>query len=74
MLTQFSNYIYSPARIIIMKKLPNSKLEFITSKLANKHYSCSAQCYLEEGEYIVSAKVYWKFWDSHESCLTSYGP
>lgn len=28
---------------------------------------------MDEGDYLISAKVWWKFWDNHEMIVTAYG-
>jgi len=41
-------------------------MKYISSKATSQYQVCSADMeYLEEGEYIISAKVKWKFWDDH---------
>lgn len=73
MKSKYSNYDYSPARIILMKV--GKSWEYIDSFQNSRSYSVSIEVNLEEGaEYIISSKVKWKFWQSHEACLTSYGP
>lgn len=69
---QYSNYEYSQARIIILKKEGN-KMKYIGSKSTSQYQVCTADVDLEAGEYVISAKVVWKFWDSSELTLTSYG-
>ena len=72
MLLKYSNYTYSEARVIVLKREGN-KMRYIGSRSTSQSQVCSADLELEEGEYIISAKVVWKFYDSHELVLTSYG-
>lgn len=48
-------------------------MKYVGSKAASQHQVCSADMELKEGEYIISAKVVWKFWESSEMVVTSYG-
>ena len=70
---QYSNYQYSQARIIIVKKDGN-KMKYVGSKSTSQNQVCTADVQLEAGQYIISAKIEWKFWDSSELTVTSYGP
>ena len=40
-------------------------MKYIGSRSTSQYQVCSADLELEEGEYIISAKVVWKFWDYH---------
>jgi hypothetical protein len=49
-------------------------MRYIGAKSTSTAQACSLDIEkLEEGEYFISAKVWWKFWDSHEFVVTSYG-
>ncbi len=73
MKAKYSNFKHSPARIIVMKT--GYTWEYIDSYQDNEAYSTSVEVDLEEGgEYIISAKFSWVFWEKHEGCLTAYGP
>lgn len=56
-----------------MKK-QKEELRYIAARATNKSLSCNVEVELEEGVYIISAKVFWKFWPDHDFVLTSYGP
>lgn len=47
---------------------------YVGSKSTSQYQVCSVDLDIEPGQYIISAKVVWKFWDDHEYVLTSYGP
>lgn len=69
---KYSNYEYSQARLIILKRQGN-EMKYIGSRSSSQYQVCSVDVELDEGEYIISAKVVWKFWEDHEFVLTSYG-
>lgn len=72
-LNKYANYEYSPARIIILKK-EGKTLHYISSKTTQQSQACSIDMErLEVGDYLISCKVEWKFWDNHEMIVTSYG-
>jgi hypothetical protein len=72
-LNKYSNYECSQARIIVLKR-EGKNLKFIGSKSTQQSQVCSIDLEnLEEGEYLISSKVWWKFWDNHEMIVTVYG-
>lgn len=48
-------------------------MRYVGSRSTSQYQVCSCDLELEEGEYIISAKIKWKFWNDHEFVLTSYG-
>lgn len=48
-------------------------MKYVGSRSTSQSQVCSVDLELTEGEYIISAKAVWKFWDDHEFVLTSYG-
>ncbi len=49
-------------------------MRYIGAKSTSAAQACSLDIEkLEQGEYFISAKVWWKFWDDHQFVVTSYG-
>jgi hypothetical protein len=46
----------------------------VGAKSTQQSQACSVDLErLEEGEYLISSKAWWKFWDNHEMIITVYG-
>ena len=72
-INKYTNYEYSQARLIILKRQGNT-FKYIGAKSTQQSQACSVDLEkLQEGEYLISAKVWWKFWDNHEMIVTVYG-
>jgi hypothetical protein len=64
-INKYTNYEYSQARIIVLKR-EGKTFRYVGAKSTQKSQACSVDLErLEEGEYIISSKVWWKFWDNH---------
>jgi hypothetical protein len=70
---KYKNYKYSASRIILMKS--SNGWEYLNSCQKSENESISVEVDLVEGqEYLVSAKMTWRYSDEEEACLTAYGP
>ena len=48
-------------------------MRYVGSSNTQKSQICSVDLYLSKGQFIVSAKVDWQLWESHEFVMTTYG-
>jgi hypothetical protein len=70
----YKNYEHSKSRIIVMKLESKGTMSYLTSAQEIASESCSVGISLQPGSYLISAKIAWNSYKSHQGCLTAYGP
>ena len=62
MKVKYTNYEFSPSRIILMKIDQKGNWSYIDSYQKSSNYNTSIDVDLQPGNYVLSVKIDWKFW------------